>query len=143
MSDEAVSAPAVSPHRTWYPGMPSPNPGGRSKQVAHLQDLAREHTPAAIAKILALMNDEKASRLTQLACAREILDRAYGKPAQTTEITGLVPTDDEQLQAEMGRPQFMLHVAQRLAYILHVGAAAGVELGVLPAQSSIDAGETR
>lgn len=120
MSDEAVSERPVSPHRTWYQGMPSPNPGGRPKQVAHLQELAREHTPAALAKIVALMNDEKTSRLTQLACARELLDRAYGKPMQSIAVES---PEDEVLN-EMQRPGYLIDTARRLAFLLTVGNEA-------------------
>lgn len=77
-----------------------------------MQELAREHTPEAIAKILALMNDPKSTRAMQLAAARELLDRAYGRPAQTIQgpdETPLLPV------AEVS----MLERARRIAFALN------------------------
>lgn len=58
----------------------SGNPSGRPKVVAEIRDLAREHAPKAFARVLQLIGsgDER----TALAAAQEVLNRAYGKPAQ-------------------------------------------------------------
>jgi hypothetical protein len=58
----------------------SGNPGGRPKESAEAKRLAQEHGPAAIAKLVELMNCGQAR--TEVAAAQAILDRAYGKPAQ-------------------------------------------------------------
>jgi hypothetical protein len=94
----------------WYAGMPSPNPGGRRKADVRLQDLAREHTEEALKTIIDLMKDAKTPRLTKLACARELLDRGWGKPMQMTEMAFVPPADEE----SPGLPE----VARRLAFIL-------------------------
>jgi hypothetical protein len=43
-----------------------------------LYKLAREHSPEAIAKIMAVMRNPKSPAATQLQAAGMILDRAYG-----------------------------------------------------------------
>jgi hypothetical protein len=62
----------------------SGNPGGRPKEVEEVKALARQHGPAAIAKLAQLM--ECGSPRTEVAAAQALLDRGYGKPAQA--ITG-------------------------------------------------------
>ena len=79
--------------------------GGRSKgtpnkATAEVKDLAREHGPAAIAKLRAIM-DKGASEQAQVAAAKELLDRAYGKATQT--IAG-DPEAPLQMAATIDRP---------------------------------------
>ncbi len=62
----------------------SGNPGGRPKEVAEVRALARKHGQAAIKKLAALLKS-KDERVV-LGAAKELLDRGYGKSAQT--ITG-------------------------------------------------------
>src|SRR5947207_10841708 len=60
----------------------SGNPGGRPKAARKLQDLAREHSEAALAALVAIYEDEKAPSAARVSAANAILDRAYGKPPQ-------------------------------------------------------------
>ncbi len=62
----------------------SGNPGGRPKEVAEVRALARKHGQAAIKKLVELLKsgDER----VVLGAVKELLDRGYGKSAQT--ITG-------------------------------------------------------
>ena len=62
----------------------SGNPGGRPKEVAEVRALARKHGQAVIKKLAALLKS-KDERVV-LGAAKELLDRGYGKSAQT--ITG-------------------------------------------------------
>jgi hypothetical protein len=62
------------------PGV-SPNPGGRPAALADVRDLAREHTPAAVAKLASIMENGK-SEMAQIAAATALLDRAWGKATQ-------------------------------------------------------------
>jgi len=64
----------------------SGNPGGRPKEAAEVKELAREHGPAAIAKLAEHLNGDD-GRLAQSA-AVALLDRGYGKPAQTNILEG-------------------------------------------------------
>jgi hypothetical protein len=58
----------------------SGNPSGRPKEDPEVKALARAHGPAAIEKLVALMNC--GSPRTEVAAAQALLDRGYGKPVQ-------------------------------------------------------------
>jgi hypothetical protein len=64
----------------------SGNPGGRPKVVAEVQDLARQHAPAAIVELARLALKAK-NETVRVAAIRELLDRGYGRPRQGLEIT--------------------------------------------------------
>lgn len=81
----------------------SGNPGGRPAVISEVQELARQHVPAAINRLVAIMNDPKASASAQVAAASAIIDRGYGKPLQSIEaMTSFRPASalsDEELAA--------------------------------------------
>ena len=65
----------------------SGNPGGRPKEASDVKALARQHTPAAIAKLVELMGGETPG--PAVAAAKELLDRAWGKsPQSLTDADG-------------------------------------------------------
>ena len=64
------------------------NPKGRPKSVAAVRELAGVHTKAAIATLAGIMADEDEQATARVAAAKELLDRAHGKPAQGVEVTG-------------------------------------------------------
>jgi len=68
----------------WVAGQ-SANPSGRPKVVGDLRDLAREHTEAALATLVAIMGDETAPPAARVAAAGHVLDRGYGKPAAAVD----------------------------------------------------------
>ena len=59
----------------------SGNPGGRPKGFAEVRELARDHTVAAIEKLVAIMTTGQ-SEQAQLLAANSLLDRGWGKPTQ-------------------------------------------------------------
>ena len=61
----------------------SGNPGGRPKAALDVQALARQHTPAAIAALVAALKNER----ERVPAAQALLDRAWGKPLQPTDVT--------------------------------------------------------
>ena len=64
----------------------SGNPGGRPKAEGEIRSLARTHGEGAIAKLVEHMEgDDK--RLSQSA-AIALLDRGFGKPAQSMTVSG-------------------------------------------------------
>lgn len=79
----------------WKPGQ-SGNPGGRPKGIAAK---AREHTDAALQVLVDGLSDEDTR--VQIAAAKELLDRGYGKPiAMTADVTRkLDELDDDTLGA--------------------------------------------
>jgi len=65
---------------------PGERRGGRqkgtpNKATAEIKEIARKHGPAAIAECLRVMKNSESDQ-ARIAAAKEIMDRAYGKPAQ-------------------------------------------------------------
>jgi hypothetical protein len=60
----------------------SGNPGGRRKEDAAVKELAKQYTPLAIETIVHLCEHGKAES-TRLAAAIALLDRGWGRPAQS------------------------------------------------------------
>ena len=58
----------------------SGNPSGRPKEDPEIKALARQHGPAAIARLAALL--ECGNPRTEVAAAQALLDRGYGKAVQ-------------------------------------------------------------
>jgi len=81
----------------------SGNPGGRPKIIAEIRDLARSAGPEAIETLAIIMRDKKASPAARIAAANAILDRGYGRPAQSVELRtpprDLMEISDEELFA--------------------------------------------
>jgi hypothetical protein len=50
-------------------------------------ELARSHSPKAIETLVEIMNNETAPPAARIAASIAILDRGYGKPAQTLDTT--------------------------------------------------------
>jgi hypothetical protein len=76
--------------RPWPKGV-SGNPGGRSKIVAHVQELAREQTATAIETLTSIMTNPKCTDAARVSAANALLDRGYGKPLQQSEVTNIEP----------------------------------------------------
>ncbi|MGH7109512.1 MAG: hypothetical protein ACREFK_03705 [Stellaceae bacterium] len=55
--------------------------------MGEIRDLARQHTEAAIAALVAIMSDPKAPPAARVSAAVAILDRAHGKPGQAVDMT--------------------------------------------------------
>lgn len=66
----------------------SGNPGGRPKEDAEVKALARDCGPEAVKKLVELMRGD--DRRTALAAAQALLDRGFGKPGQSVELSGAV-----------------------------------------------------
>jgi hypothetical protein len=69
----------------WKPGQ-SGNPGGRPKEEREVLELARQHSPEAIRKLVEWMRSDS-SKASIMAC-QALLDRAFGKPAQAVAVSG-------------------------------------------------------
>jgi hypothetical protein len=70
-----------------FPRGMSGNPGGRPKELADLQKLAREQMPAAIKELSRLCVEAK-SEMARIAAICALLDRGFGKPLQGVELSG-------------------------------------------------------
>jgi hypothetical protein len=70
--------------KPFQPGQ-SGNPGGRPKLPDHVRDAARAHTEKAITVLAECLDDADAR--VRVTAANSILDRGWGKPAQTLDVT--------------------------------------------------------
>lgn len=73
---------------SWKPGQ-SGNPGGRPKEVAHVKELARQHTELAIRTLVEIAARGQPDR-ARVAAAEALLDRAWGRPEQAVTVQGEV-----------------------------------------------------
>lgn len=69
----------------WLAGGPSPNPKGRGLEAYRLGDLAKAHTPEAIATLAEVMNDKAQPGQTRINAATALMDRAFGRPSISVE----------------------------------------------------------
>lgn len=81
----------------------SGNPGGRPKESAEVKELARQHGPEALNKLLELMRGED-SRVAK-AAADSILDRAYGKPGQSMDLVADVTATVAAIERHIVHPK--------------------------------------
>ena len=88
----------------------SGNPSGRPKLDPAVRDLARAASVTAIERAIRLVEDSDPNvALKAINC---VLDRAWGKPTQTTEVSG---PDGEALEVKDVTP---LDIARRIAFAL-------------------------
>ena len=79
----------------------SGNPGGRPKVVGHVQELARTYTTEAIEALVGVMRDLAAPPAARVTASTAILDRGYGRPAQTIDANLQRKNIDELTDAEL------------------------------------------
>jgi uncharacterized protein DUF5681 len=61
----------------------SGNPGGRPKDPEGVHALARSFCPEAIDTLVQIMRDKGVSTAARVSASLALLERGYGKPAQT------------------------------------------------------------
>ncbi len=61
----------------------SGNPGGRPAAIAEVRDLAREQTEKSVKALVTIRDSKKAPPAARVAAANSLLDRGWGRPAQT------------------------------------------------------------
>jgi len=111
-SEDTAAVPARDELGRWVAGTPSPNPQGGAiesypRDWRELRALAQQHAPEAIQKIVEIWRNSK-SRKIQLAAVDMLLDRAYGKPAETVDV----------VHAESARDYSGYELARRVAWML-------------------------
>jgi hypothetical protein len=79
----------------------SGNPGGRPKVVGEVRDLAQAYTREAIETLAAIMRDTEAPAAARAAASNAILDRGFGRPAQTVHATTSRTSAEEKTDAEL------------------------------------------
>ncbi len=64
----------------------SENPGGRPVVPPELREAARARTLEALETLTTIMRDERAPAAARVSAATAVLDRAWGKPAQSLQV---------------------------------------------------------
>jgi len=85
----------------FQPGQ-SGNPGGRSKAESEIKRIAQEHGPAALEKLVQLLNGE--DQKLAMAAANALLDRGFGKPAQSVDLKAEVEATVNRIERAIVRP---------------------------------------
>lgn len=62
-------------------------PGTPNKVTRDVKELAQEYVESSIAGLAEIAQDKGAPHAARVAAHRELLDRACGKPSQTTDLT--------------------------------------------------------
>ena len=75
---------AASPSKRWQKGQ-SGNPGGRPKVIGDLQEQARQWAPEALEALREIAASRDAPPSARVSAAVALLDRGYGKPAQSID----------------------------------------------------------
>ena len=107
---QPAKQPATS--GSWKPGQ-SGNPTGRPAVVKEVRDLARQYTREAVLTLVSVMRDRGQPGAARVAAASQILDRGYGKPAQTIAAAHFVTTLDETLRRRAGMGAAIDDLARR------------------------------
>jgi hypothetical protein len=80
-----MDAPNPSGVGGFRPGQ-SGNPGGRPQSVSAIQLAARRHCLEAIERLADIMRNGGPDAPAKIAACRELLDRGFGRPAQSIDL---------------------------------------------------------
>lgn len=69
------------------PGAGRPK-GVPNKATASIREAAREYTEQALLTLAEVMVDEEQPAAARVSAANALLDRGYGKPSQSVDVTG-------------------------------------------------------
>ena len=93
----------------------SGNPGGRPKEVAHVKELARQHTPAAITTLATIMDNSEEPGAARVRAAEALLNRAWGTPESTANVNLTnEPTTEQLIQIIFGDPELAAIIGARM-----------------------------
>lgn len=59
-----------------------------AKAPIEIRSFARQHTEAALNTLVDIMSNENSKDAARVAAAQAILDRGWGKPSQSMEVSG-------------------------------------------------------
>ncbi len=115
------------PTGKWYPGMPSPNPGGRAKSNVRVKELAGQHTEEVITILMGLARNGK-SEQARIAAGIALLNRAHGIPAQSLEISSLDEDESSGITDEERTRRIAFALAAGMMRLRSVRPAPPIEI---------------
>ena len=83
----SANSTKTAPGVPFKPGQ-SGNPNGRPKEPKEFKELAKARSLDALKVVIDIMNNYEAKHSDRIKAAEMIIDRAYGKAIQATEISG-------------------------------------------------------
>lgn len=78
--------------------------GAKNKQTLDVKELAQDYTAKAIQRLAKIMDAADAPHAAQVAAARELLDRAHGKPKQAVDVDAKVEAQFGIVERRIVRP---------------------------------------
>lgn len=87
MSKEPITKPAMRSAKGQFVKGVSGNPGGRIREVTQVMELAREYTTDAIDALKNVLKSADSPPAAKVSAATVILDRGWGKPKETVDMT--------------------------------------------------------
>ena len=106
-----------------FPKGCSGNPGGKPKNpkairdrqvMADVKELSRLEGPEAVRQLAAIMKDERAPHAARVSAANSLLDRGYGRPPQSVDVTANVSAVLPQERARDIIARRLASIAERL-----------------------------
>jgi hypothetical protein len=85
LAHSSPPGPAVISLRSRHVTGTGGNPGGRPKELKHVQELARQYTNEAIETLADIMRNSNEPARARAAAAEALLDRGWGKARQQLE----------------------------------------------------------
>lgn len=64
--------------------------GTPNKATASVKQIASEYTESAVSTLASIMTDSEQPAIARISAARELLDRAHGRPTQSVEVDASV-----------------------------------------------------
>jgi hypothetical protein len=80
--------PPSANKRQKVPGSGGSRKGIPNKATADIKAAAAIHGPAALQALISIAENDEAPPSSRVAAAVALLDRGFGKPSQSTELTG-------------------------------------------------------
>ena len=81
----------------------SGNPGGKPKELKHVQLQARLISPLALRELKAILNDPEANKQAKISAAEVVLNRAWGRPMASIEHSGSIEVRSVRLETPLNQ----------------------------------------